>query len=335
VRPGGSLLRDARWWVKPALAVVVLALLGTALLAIGGGWFSGPEGSGGTGSAPVAPQAQDGCTVTVTGSGEDAQKALDAARPGDRVCLAGDLGDTELQVRRSGTKDQPLTVLGGGLANTGQVTVKAHDVVIDGLRLDRPRSPGFQLIGSRITLSSNVIDAPQVVRKGDDGDGIRFFGNDIVIAGNLVRDARNLNGQKGNHADAIQTFATSDATGPSQRVTIRDNRFERIDNMCLIAEGPYSEAGDGIESGRSSGFTITGNYCESHAGQAFYFDDVSDVRISDNTIAGKVDKAFSLQNKSVNATIKDNHLGPKVGFEVGIDDSSEDGYDGPDPGGPP
>jgi hypothetical protein len=267
--------------------------------------------------------------------GAGARSALEEAGPGARICLAGDLGNEELELRRSGTAQAPVTILGGGTASTGQITVRAEHVVVDGVRMSKPRSPGFLLVGNDITVRNSVVDSPQVLKKGDDGDGIRFFGNDIKIVNNVIRNAKNLTGQKGNHADCMQTFATDGDHPASQRVLIDSNRCEDIANTCLIAEGPNSEEGDGSEEGKSSGFTITNNYCDGHAGQAFFFDDVSNVTLTGNTIDGHVEKAFSLQNKSVRATIRDNKVSSNVRYEVGMDDSSERGYNGPEPGGDP
>ncbi|MBO0872361.1 MAG: right-handed parallel beta-helix repeat-containing protein [Pseudonocardia sp.] len=325
--------RRRRWPMLGLAAAVLLALVGGVLIATSSD-TSGPPAASSGGTPNGQPEAQANCTTTASDSAS-ARDALNSARAGARICLSGDLSDGELEVHSSGTANSPVTILGGGSATTGQITVKADHVVVDGVRMSKPRSPGFLLEGNDITVRNSLVDSPQVVQKGDDGDGIRFFGNDIKIVHNVIRKTVNINGQKGNHADAIQTFATGDDYVPSQRVLIDGNRFEDVDNMCVIAEGPDSDAGDGSGDGKSSQFTITNNYCDNRAGQAFSFDDISQVTLTGNTVAGKTDKAFSLANKSVRATIKDNKIGPKVGFEVGMDDSSERGYNGPEPGGDP
>lgn len=298
-----------------------------------GGSSSGTgTGSGGPVSGAPAdgqPEALTNCSSTVT-DGAAMKAAVSEAGPGDRICLDGDLGGTQLEVRRSGEEGRPITILGGGRAVVGQIEVVADHVVIDGVRAEQPESPGVLLMGDNLTLRASSVISPQV---GDgDGDGIRFFGNDINILNNVVRDTR---GRDENHADAIQTFATSDNYTPSQRVTISGNRFEDIDNICIIAEGPESEAGDGTGEGDSNTFVITDNYCENRAGQAFYFDDIGKVTLTGNEIVGKIAKAFSFQNDSVGAKISDNEIGPGVGYEVGMDDSSEENYEGPEPGGKP
>ena len=116
---------------------------------------------------------------------------------------------------------------------------------------------------------------------------------------------------------------------------IDGNRCEKIDNICLIAEGPESEAGDGTGEGNSDHFVVSNNFCENRAGQAFSFDDVDNVTITGNEIVGKIDKAFSFANDSFGAKISGNRLNPGIGYEVGMDDSSKRGYQGPRPGGGP
>lgn len=321
-------------WLPAALGIAVLAILvGGSLVAvhnIGGrrGATPAPVASG-----PKRPEAVVPCTANVS-SATAVKAALDNVMPGARICLSADLGNTELVLRRSGSAAAPIVVVGAG-HTVGQVIVQGDHVIVDGVRSAKPRSPGFLLLGNNITVRNSVVDSPQVLTSDDDGDGIRFFGNDIKIIDNVIRNALNLNGQDGNHADAIQTFATSRQYTPSQRVLISGNKFENIDNMCLIAEGPNSAAGDGTGEGASGGFTVTNNYCDSKAGQAFFFDNITDVTLSSNAVVGNVDKAFSLQNGSVRATIRDNKMSPQVGYEVGIDSSSEVGYSGPDSGGDP
>lgn len=72
-------------------------------------------------------------------------------------------------------------------------------------------------------------------------------------------------------------------------------------------------------------------YCDNRAGQAVQLDDITNVQLIDNHIVGRIDEAFSLQNNSTGATIRGNRLNPAIGYEVGIDDSSEQDYLGPNP----
>ena len=116
---------------------------------------------------------------------------------------------------------------------------------------------------------------------------------------------------------------------------IDGNRCERIDNQCLIAEGPDSTAGDGAGSGASFDITFSHNRCDVHASQAIEIDDVQRVRVVGNAITGTPEKAFSFQNNATGALVAANTLAHQIRYEVGMDASSRPGYTGPAVGGPP
>jgi hypothetical protein len=59
------------------------------------------------------------------------------------------------------------------------------------------------------------------------------------------------------------------------------------------------------------------------------------VAVVGNRIVGPVSKAFAFQNGATGALVRDNELASEIDYEVGMDDSSEDGYHGPEPGGAP
>ncbi|MBO0849692.1 MAG: hypothetical protein J2P20_09535 [Pseudonocardia sp.] len=331
-----------RRWRALGAAVLAAAMLGIAFLAgcghAGGGRApSSPEASAPS-AAPVPPPVPNGapgmgtaqpltdCTKEA-GDGAAMAAATAQANPGDRICLRGDMGAQHLELRRSGTPDRPIVILGGGQATTKGVTVEASNVVIDGVIANQPDAPGWSLHGNNITMSNSGSFSP----RGDDGDGLRFWGSDIKIVHNTIRDTRNLQHA---HADCMQTFATDEDHPASQNILIDSNRCEAISNMCLIAEGPDSEAGDGSGEGHSTNITFSNNYCDNHASQALFADDVSNVTASGNEIIGKLDKAFAFQNDSTGAKVSGNKV-RNSGYEVGMDDSSEDGYQGPEPGGGP
>jgi hypothetical protein len=281
-----------------------------------------PTGAAGVG----APAAQTNCAQRVADPAGLAQ-ALALASPGDTVCVTADLADTRLEITRGGADGAPITVLGQGRTAVAGISVKADNVVVDGFTADRPEAPGVELLGNHLTLRNVAVTEPQ----GDDGDGVRFFGSDITIAHNTISGTSNADGA---HADCMQTFATDEKHPASQHVMIDANRCENIDNQCLIAEGPNSSAGDGSGEGESRDITFSNNYCEARADQAVYVDDVRDVVISGNQVAGRMVKAFAFANGSTDGVVKNNRLG-QVRFEVGMDSSSKDGYRGPDAGGAP
>jgi hypothetical protein len=280
-----------------------------------------PCGAGTLRPAPVAA----GCTSTVNAAA--LQQAVDAAVPGSRICAEG-TSNQRLTVDRSGTPTAPLQVIGIGQATVKGITIKGDNVVVAGFNSVGAVAPGIQLTGSGITLLNNMVVSP----RGGDGDGIRFFGTNLAIMHNTVRDVRNLGGA---HADCMQTFATGPDAPASQHVLITANRCERIDNQCLIAEGPHSSAGDGSGQGQSGDITFAGNVCDTDASQALMIDDVQDMTVVGNNVSGGNEKAFAFANKSTGAKIGQNIVAKGIGYAVGMDESSKPGYQGPKVGGKP
>jgi hypothetical protein len=164
--------------------------------------------------------------------------------------VAAEPASSRLIVAKGGTAGHPAVYDGHGRTVAG-ITVEANHVIVEGYKVDKPKAPGIEITGNDITVRNNAVTRPH----GGDGDGLRFFGNDLKIIGNTIRGISNHYG----HADCMQTFA--DDTPPSQRVLIEGNRCEDVDNMCLMAEGPNDGEGDG--HGHTSDFTIRDNYCES------------------------------------------------------------------------
>jgi hypothetical protein len=268
-----------------------------------------------------------GCTVTATDA-HTLDAAMSSAAPGQRICVLGTIGNKRLILSASGTAEQPIAVVGNGRTIVRGITVEGNYITIAGINSVSGWAPGIELTGDNITLRNSTSISP----RGDDNDGLRFFGNNIQIVHNTIRDVLNLNLA---HADCMQTFATGPGNPASQNVRISDNRCEQIDNQCLIAEGPNSSAGDGSGEGESTHFVFANNYCDTHAGQAVLFDDIQHATIIGNDIVSVQDKAFAFQNQSTHGVVSGNKLNPGIGYEVGMDDSSLPGYQGPAPGGKP
>jgi hypothetical protein len=268
------------------------------------------------------------CTKRVS-SAASLTQALSSAGAGDKICATGDMSTSRLSIDKGGTASSPLRVVGSGSTVVKGITVTANNVLVSGFSVVGAKAPGIELKGSNITASNNTVKHPT----GGDADGLRFFGKNIKILNNTITDI-NPGGGKA-HADCMQTFATGSDSPASQNVVISGNRCERIDNQCLIAEGPNSSAGDGSGQGSSSNITFINNYCDVGASQALQIDDVSHVKVSGNTITGTPDKAFSFQNKSTNAIVTANKVAKGIGYQVGMDSSSKSGYSGPEVGGGP
>nr|WP_156994310.1 right-handed parallel beta-helix repeat-containing protein [Pseudonocardia acaciae] len=267
-----------------------------------------------------------GCTSTALDANSMTQ-AVSAARPGSKICVFGDMGSTRLTVDQSGSAQAPIQVVGDGTTSVKGITVKADYVTISGLNSMNAEAPGIELTGRHLTVENSTSISP----RQEDGDALRFWGSDITIKHNTMRNTRNIRA----HADCMQTFATDGDHPASQRVVIDSNRCEDIDNTCLIAEGPNSLAGDGSGVGATADIRFVNNYCDNRAAQALQIDDVQNVVFSNNEIAGPIHHALALQNKSTGAKVSGNKLRPSIKFEVGIDGSSRPGYKGPDPGGSP
>lgn len=225
-----------------------------------------------------------------------------------------------LMIDKGGTADKPLVYDGHGQSVNG-ITVEADNVVVQNYKVDKPSAPGVEVTGNNITVQKITVTDPQ----GGDGDGLRFFGNDLKIIGNTISGTHNTDDR---HADCMQTFA--DDSPPSQRVLIEGNRCEQIDNMCLMAEGPNDGEGDG--HGHSSDFTFRNNYCETlDASQALMIEDIQHLSVTGNTFAAAPEKAIGLAIHSTDAHIGSNTVSQDIPCYVGIDDSSRPGYQGPKP----
>jgi hypothetical protein len=287
------------------------------------GWQPSDASGAADADADAVDAASSGtpdCTLEVETPDE-----ADAARPGDVVCFTGDLSGERLVITHGGTRAEPMTYRGRN-GQAGGIDIEADHVIVGGFVLTEPEAPGVWLEGDGITLRDTTITDPQ----GGDGDGLRFFGDDLTILNNTITGTNNSTGA---HADCMQTYASD--SPPSSNVLIQGNRCEDIDNMGLMAEGPNDGEGDGV--GHTAGFTITGNYFETlDASQALMFEDVQDVTITGNTFAAPTDHAIGLAIGSTGAhVLDDNTYDPGIGYLVGIDESSLPGYQGPEPGGRP
>lgn len=254
-------------------------------------------------------------------------RALATAAPGDRICATGSMGASRLQVTRSGTAASPIVLIGDGNTTVKGITVEASHVVVDGFNSVGGKAPGILMEGNNITMQNNKVSRPT----GGDYDGLRFFGNNLKILNNRISDIDP--GGSGAHADCMQTFQND--TPSSKNVVISGNRCERVDNMCLMAEGPGDLGDGGAGEGESSNWTFSNNYCDTNASQALMIEAVQNVTVTGNNIVGKVDKAFAFDIGSTGAKVASNKIAPGIGYEVGMDSSSRKGYQGPAVGGGP
>jgi hypothetical protein len=157
---------------------------------------------------------------------------------------------------------------------------------------------------------------------------VQFFGDNIKILHNT------LGGNSGDPTETpncIETSSTDVSNSPSHNVLIDSNRCESTTYACLAVAGPHGPRGTG--QGQTNDIRFTNNYCQAHA-TAVSLNDVQNATISGNVVDGP-NHAWSLQNNSTGAKIADNTISRGAAYEVGLDDSSRVGYQGPAVGGAP
>ena len=323
--PTGPRLRGSRLslpphrklWV-PLLCLVLLGGLAVVVLPR----LLGPPATG------VRPLEPVHCTVNA------AAGSLPPVKPGDVVCLSG-TSPSPLTIRGGGTPDQPVVYSGGGTTTVQGIDVEASNVVVQGFTSDHADSMGAKLLGGNIVFQDNLITHP--VYSGDDTDGIRFFGDNIKILHNTIRDisdgshCTNDGCGDGPHPDCMQTWYSNNYPTSSD-IVIVGNRCEKAAAQCLMAEGPVLP-GEGVNGpGQSSNWLFHNNYCDDGANQAVMLKDIKNVTIIDNNFDGTNHKAIALADGSTGAHVSGNRVNPRIGKLITFDDADESpGYSGPEP----
>ena len=206
---------------------------------------------------------------------------------------------------------------------------------VEGGEDDDAESMGALLNGNNITFRDNTISHP--VNVGDDTDGLHFFGNNISIVHNTIKDVYDgshcdQNGcGDGPHPDCMQTFY-SDQYPTSSDVTIEGNRCEDIAAQCLIGEGPVIPGENINGPGQSIGWTFYDNYCDAGAAQSVQLKDIKNATIVGNAFKGSNNKAIALSDGSTGAHVGGNKVSSNIGKLITFDDGQEaPGYIGPTP----
>jgi hypothetical protein len=270
-------------------------------------------GSGAPGVRPVHPACKGNA---------------DAPRPGDVICFTSALS-SPLKISVGGTDTAPIVYSGNGSTRVPGITAEADNVVIQGFVSAGADSTGIVANGKNVTVQDNTIT--QVRHTDDDLDAIRFFGDGAKVLHNWVHDLEG-NAPGDSHVDCMQNYATSQPG--TSNVVIQGNRCEGIPAQCLMAEGPNADTATGKGGGGegvSRNWLFDGNFCDAHAeAQSVAVQDVQNVTLSDNIMAGVGHKAFALGQDSTGTVVKGNTIGSGYEREVGFDDdSARDGYQGP------
>lgn len=294
-------------------------LAGMAVLLTG---CAGPSRPPVVGTPPPGPPPA--CTHTVS-QPDDVSRVLDAASPGDVVCLTGtDLAGADVTMRRSGTDQAPIRLVGDGRVTVRSVRIAADHVSLEGVTV--ADGDGVLLQGSGITaryntihdtgqggitcrpctdstIESNTINHAAVV-------GIWIAGQRITVHGNTISDTvpRNRsdadgirffgNGHRitGNTIRDISArgysspphpdcFQTFDENSPPTfDVVIADNTCRNVDAQCLIATGDQHGNSDAPSDVPSIIFEH--NICANNGAQAVNLRRWPNVQIRDNTFSG-------------------------------------------------
>jgi hypothetical protein len=158
--------------------------------------------------ATISPTDLSGCSILVdqatnvaTGNGgtrrsATIQSAVDAAKPGDVVCVGpGDHDGERVAVTRSGTAKAPIRIRALGEVKTAGFVVNADHVAIEGFTVsNRSLGDGQEGRAMGIYLSGTGLKALGNTAIDTEGDGIGCDTNppsciDVVIARNTVRGA--------------------------------------------------------------------------------------------------------------------------------------------------
>lgn len=152
------------------------------------------------------------CSQTLTDP-VAAQRALDAAAPGDRLCIVGqNARDVTLRLERAGTERSPVQLASDG-SSFGGLWIEADNVVVEGF--NTAGGSGIKARGNNITIRNDDV-------RGAADDGIRCAPcTGSLIENNTVRDADGggvvISGQRdtvrGNDIAGSRKRAAPDADG--------------------------------------------------------------------------------------------------------------------------
>jgi hypothetical protein len=305
------------------------------------------------------------CTQSLT-EATSAQRALDQAVPGQRLCILGQyMQGASLRLARSGTPQQPIQLQSDGATLT-TLRITADNVVVEGF--NTTGGDGIKASGANITIRNNDV-------RGAADDGIRCAPcTNSVIDNNMVRGADGtgilIEGQgvttQYNDVSGSVRRAASDADGIrffGVNLRLLDNNVHDISQRGYPAGAePHpdcfqtSDSGGALTYGvvvqrnkcvnvdaqcllatsaerRNAGVAagqwaiqFLDNYCQSGADQAVYLDGYPNVMVKANTFAARYTAGVLAVRGATNVRVVDNIL---IGqFEPSqVDDASRAGFD--------
>lgn len=337
--------------VWPRLRAARIAALWLALAAALAGCTGGGGGAEPSGGPQASRSTQPSVNALPPGGCpliEDpalAQKALDAARPGDQICLGGPgLASANLKITRSGGPGNPVRVVSDG-AEVQDLSVLASNVEVAGFTLRD--GGGLSLRGGGLAARQNVvIGARQVgisctctdsaiesnVVDGTDGTGILVSGERVTVRRNEVSGSVRRNATD---ADGVRFFGSSiQITGNNVHdITVNGYPEDRAPHpdcfQTFTSDGPPTydvtisdnrcervdeqcliatgrRGNPGVPTGHRS-ITFARNRCDVGGAQAVELDGYPHVDIQGNTLTGpNLFRGVHLAGGSSDAEVTDN-----------------------------
>lgn len=199
-----------------------------------------------------------------------------------------------LTIRKPGVYDgQQHTVPG--------ILIQSNNVTIKNFRVQGGRQAGIWSEGVGNTIQGNHITG--ITFGEDDVDGIRFFGDNTKIVGNIMTNL--ISGPiKGAHPDCIQTWTSSSHPNGSSNVIILGNWCLSSVNgtpdfhQCLTAEGLNAGGNKGGKA-QSSNWEYTDNTCQGTSNQALVLRNIRGIKVYRNLFQGTNAKAIQAAEGSV------------------------------------
>jgi hypothetical protein len=207
-------------------------------------------------------------------------------------------------------------------ARSGIVCANCTEALLESNTVWRADGTGIVIDGERSEVRNNTV-SESVTRARGDADGIRFFGTDLRLTGNTIRDisATGYPEEEAPHTDCFQTFESD--SRPTYHVLIAGNLCENVDVQCLIATG--TDGRSSRSPGMAPAITFVGNTCAVHGAQAVLLEKFPNVVVRDNVFSGPEYRAVFLFRGSVDCTVADNTIrGDIAPYE--IDEASSSGF---------
>ncbi len=254
------------------------------------------------------------CTITVQ-PGESIQAAIDAASPGDVICLSpGEweenlLIEKRLTLRAAGTESEPLALIRSAREDWPVIRISSEepiDVTIQGLKItgafgDCYKGAPEWICAFGISVHGKATAVIENNTISDNGDGIGMWdSSQATIDNNTITD---------NDWHGIGMWDSSQATVDNNTITGNDwhGIGMRDSSQATIESNAISGNRYGIRMVDSSQATVENNVISDNNELGIGMWDSSQATIKDSTIQGNTREGISLLD-SAQATVENNAI---------------------------